>query len=69
MSAIAFIAFHVVTAGTKGQDVGATVVVGFEAFISWFDKSDKVEDVALTAGDFGNDVITPKDKPGDATND
>lgn len=35
MSAIAFIAFHIVTAGTKGEDVGAAVGVGFEGLISF----------------------------------
>ena len=29
------------------------------------EEGEKVKDVALTAGDFGDDVVAPKDEPSD----
>ena len=68
MYAIAFVAFHIVTAGTDGEDVGATVVVGFEAFVGGFYEGDEVENVTLATGNFGNDVVAPQNEPSDSDN-
>ena len=66
VDAVAFVAFHVVAAGADGKDVGAAIVVGFETFVGGFHEGDEIEDVALAAGDFGDDVVAPKNEPDDA---
>ena len=63
MNTASFLAFHIVTAGAKGKDVSATILVSLEAFIGWFNKSNKIKDVALTTGDFSDDVVAPNNKP------
>lgn len=64
---VAFFAFHVVAASAEGEDIGAAVLVGFEALVGGFGKGEKIEDVALAAGDFGDDVVAPEDEPGNTT--
>ena len=61
VGATVFVAFHVVTTSTKSENVGAAVLVGLERFVSIL-LEDEVKDIALTAGDFGDDVIAPDDK-------
>ena len=63
MDAVTFVTFHVISAGANGEDVGATVFVGFQTFVSRFDKSEEIKNVALATGDFGNDVVAPEDEP------
>ena len=65
VDAVAFFAFHVVAASAEGEDIGATVFVSFEWFVGGFGEGDEVEDVALAAGDFGDDVVTPENEPSD----
>ena len=65
MDTVAFFAFHVVTASAEGEDIGAAVFVGFEWFVGGFGEGDEVENVALAAGDFGDDVVAPKNEPSD----
>ena len=62
---VAFFAFHIVAASAEGEDIGAAVLVGFEWFVSGFGEGDEVENVALAAGDFGDDVVTPENEPSD----
>ena len=57
--AVTFVAFHVVAAGTNGEDVGATVIISLETFVSGLYKGNEVENVALATGDFGDNVIAP----------
>ena len=33
------------------------------------EEGEEVEDVALAAGDFGDDVVAPADKPGDCADE
>ena len=67
VDAVAFFAFHVVTASAEGEDIGAAVFVGFEWFVGGFGEGDEVENVALAAGDFGDDVVAPENEPGNTT--
>ncbi len=65
VDAVAFFAFHIVAASAEGEDISAAVFVGFEWFIGGFGEGDEVEYVALAAGDFGDDVVTPENEPSD----
>lgn len=67
MDTVAFFAFHVVTASAESEDIGAAVLVGFKWFVGGFGEGDEVENVALAAGDFGDDVVTPEDEPSNTT--
>ena len=62
VSAVAFVAFHVVTTGAESENIGATVGVGLERLVGRFGKSEEVKNVALAAGDFGDDVVAPDNK-------
>lgn len=64
MGAVAFGTLHIVAAGAEGEDVGAAVGVGLEWFIMF---GEEVENVALSVGDFGENVITPNNKPDDCS--
>ena len=59
MNTIAFITFHIVATGTDSKDVGAAIFVSFETFVGGFNESNEIENIALTAGDFGDDVVAP----------
>ena len=59
MGTITFGSFHIVAAGAKSKDVGATIFVGLKWFVVVIHEGEKVENIALTAGDFGDDVVAP----------
>lgn len=61
MDAVSFVALHIITAGTEGENIGSAVFVGFEGFVGRLDKGEEVENVALSTGDLGDDVVTPND--------
>ena len=60
MGAVTFFAFHVVAAGTEGEDVSTAVFVGFEWLVSF---GEKIKNVTLATGDFSDNVVTPDNEP------
>lgn len=67
VGAVTSFAFHVIAASTESENVGAAVCVGFERLISLTGEGKKIENIALTAGDFSDNIITPENGPSDAT--
>ena len=48
VDAVSFTAFHIITTSAKGEDVGATVLVGFEGFVGF---GEEAEEVAFAIAD------------------
>ena len=63
MGAVTFVAFHVVTTSAESEDVSTTVFIGFEGFVGGFSESDEVENITLAASNFGDNIVTPDNKP------
>lgn len=66
MGAVAFVAFHVVAAGAKGENIGTASGICFERSVCF---GNEIKNRTLTVGNLGNDAVTPKYQPDAATDD
>ena len=60
---VSFVAVHVVTAGAESEDVGAAVCVSLERIVGFRCEGKEIKNVAVAAGDFGDEIVAPKDCP------
>lgn len=64
VGAVALVAVHVVATGAKGENIGATISVGFEGLIMIVEEGKEIEDITLATGNFGDNVVAPNNKTG-----
>ena len=69
MGAVTFVAFHIITTGAESENISAAIGISFKWFVGWFGKGDEIENVALAAGNFGDNIVAPNNKPDNTGNE